>query len=114
MTRNQKCLSAAIFCSALLVADLQAQGYLGGADTAIYNILWKVVNLLSGIVGITLTARIVWALQNTEDRGAQLKTALWNMVILGLVWGLGSWWLTTVSQSGTSMQGVDQAMQLHQ
>ena len=99
-----------------LVCSLAAQAqasYLGSADTAIYNVLWKVVNFISGIVGILLMVRIVWALQNTEDRGAQLKQAAWNLGILGIVWALGSWWLSTVSQSGTSLQGVDQAMQLH-
>jgi hypothetical protein len=113
MKQNLTFRWAFLFMALVMAANLQATGYLGSADTAIYNILWKVVNFISGIVGIMLMFRIIWALQNTEDRGAQLKTAAWNLVILGLVWGLGSWWLSTVSQSGTSMQGVDQAMQMH-
>jgi hypothetical protein len=93
---------------------LHATGYLGNADTAIYNLLWKVVNFVAGITGIMLLVRILWALQNTEDRGAQLKTACWNMLVLGCVWALGSWWLGNASSAGTSLTGVDTVMQLHQ
>jgi hypothetical protein len=94
-----------------LPAVSQATG-LANADTAVYNYLWLIVNFTAGATAIILFIKIIWALQNTEDRGATLKASVVNLVVLALVWGVGSAILNYADQTGTSLSGVSTAIQL--
>jgi hypothetical protein len=83
---------------------------LSGADTAIYNYLWYIANFAAGVTAVVLLAKMFIALGNTEDKGQIFKQAVVNLMILGVVWGLGSAILSYADQSGTSMNGVSQAL----
>jgi hypothetical protein len=102
---------APILLSSILISARQAQAVgLSGADTAIYNYLWYIANFAAGVTAVVLLTKMFVALGNTEDKGQIFKQAVINLVILGVVWGIGSAILSYADQSGTSMSGVSQAL----
>jgi hypothetical protein len=100
-----------IFIIGTVAASSEAHAVgLSSADTAIYNYLWYIANFAAGVTAVVLLTKMFMALGNTEDKGQIFKQAVVNLVILGVVWGVGSAILSYADQSGTSMSGVSQAL----
>ena len=71
-----------------------------------------ILTFLSALGGVILIGRVVWAAQAADIRGEDMKVALRNLAILAVAYALGAMILGWGAQSGTSVKGIDKAINL--
>ena len=83
-----------------------------GASNSIMGFAWRIVNGICGIVAIILVGDIAWHSRDMTEYGKRVKSGFLSLCLLGTLYAAAAWILGTASAQGTSVSGIDTAINM--
>ncbi len=82
------------------------------AGNSIMGYAWRITNFICGISAIFIVADIAWHARDMAEHGKRVKSGFMALVLLGCLFAVASFILGSATQQGTSVSGLDTAMNM--
>ena len=93
----------------LLLSGVSALAYAADADQAVIGYAWRIFNYVVAIAVVAIAIGLAWCMTDLAIHGQKARQLLMGLVGLGCIWGLVSMVGTAAEESGTSVQGFQDA-----
>ena len=106
------------FKTGLVILSLQAVPELAlaadptAASNSIMGYAWRIANFICGISAIFVVADIAWHARDMTEHGRRVKTGFMALALLGCLYAVAVFILGSASAQGTSVSGIDSAMNM--
>jgi hypothetical protein len=82
------------------------------AGSSIMGYAWRIANFICGISAIFIIADIAWHARDMTEHGKRVKTGFMALLLLGCLYAVAAFILGSASAQGTSVSGLDTAMNM--
>lgn len=82
------------------------------ASASIMGYAWRITNFICGISAIFVVGDIAWHARDMSEHGRRVKASFMALVLLGCLYGVAAFILSSADSQGTSVSGLDSAMNM--
>jgi hypothetical protein len=82
------------------------------ASSSIMGYAWRIANFICGMSAIFVIADIAWHARDMSEHGKRVKTGFMALALLGCLYAVAAFILGSASAQGTSVSGIDTAMNM--
>jgi hypothetical protein len=82
------------------------------AGSSIMGYAWRITNFICGISAIFIVADIAWHARDMTEHGKRVKTGFMALLLLGCLYAVAAFILGSADAQGTSVSGLDTAMNM--
>lgn len=82
------------------------------ASSSIMGYAWRIANFICGMSAIFVIADIAWHARDMTEHGKRVKTGFMALALLGCLYAVAAFILGSASAQGTSVSGLDTAMNM--
>lgn len=82
------------------------------AGSSIMGYAWRITNFICGISAIFIIADVAWHARDMSEHGKRVKTGFMALALLGCLYAVAAFILGSADAQGTSVSGLDTAMNM--
>jgi hypothetical protein len=82
------------------------------AGNSIMGYAWRIANFICGVSAILVIADIAWHARDMTEHGRRVKSGFMALGLLGCLYAVAAFILGSASAQGTSVSGLDTAMNM--
>jgi hypothetical protein len=114
MTRNGAIawLKEKILLTCMLLPAMAQAVDPSAASNSIMGYAWRIANFICGISAIFVVADIAWHARDMSEHGRRVKAGFMALGLLGCLYAVAAFILGSASAQGTSVSGLDTAMNM--